>query len=152
MKKLFKGLVIIILSQFIIGFGFLGWMYSSLIVPSFKDTGIIFTDIFKKDLEPEKYEKFEENIMLQADILSNKSVDKIKKGINKLFPAPNFDYSNIPGVEYPYPSLDEVVKSNEDKSLKGLQDGLSILQTLESDTKKAISEGLKHLEDSSGND
>lgn len=127
MKKLIKLLIIICVFNFLISFGFLGWIYSSLIFPSLKDAEISFFELFNKEIDLEKYEKFEKNIMLQADNLSDKIVNKIKNIVNVLLPDPNFNYSDIPCVEYPYPSLEEVINYNSEHAAKGLKEGINIL-------------------------
>lgn len=142
----FKILSRMIMINLIIYIVIFGWLASSLIIPSLKNTGITFTDLFKSELELEKYNKFEDNIMVQADTLSNLTANKIKNGLRLLFPAPNFNYSNMPDIDYPYPSIDEVLKINEQKASEGIKQGLRHLEESEKNNSDIIKQIL-----SSGN-
>ena len=131
MKKLFKVFSFVIIMNLILSFGFLGWFGYSLIFPSFEGTGITLTDLFKKNLTPEKYEKLNNNVASRSKELSEKSSQILIKGLEKLFPSRDFDYSKVPAAEYPYPSIDEVLKMNEENAQKGIEQGLKYLEESE---------------------
>lgn len=105
---------------------FWGWLAISL-APAFEGTGITFSDLFKKNLDPEKYKKLEDNLTAHSETLGKESAQKLIGFLEKLFPNPEFDYSKVPAVEYPYGSVDDVMDIIDDASQEGFDKGLDEL-------------------------
>lgn len=148
MKKLLKIFLFGIILNFIIGLSFIACISYVFLVPSLEGTNITLDDFFKKELDPEKYEKLEHNISVISKHLGKESAKKLYKSLEKLFPSPDFDYSEIPAAEYPFPSIDEVLQMNEDNVQRGFEQGLKNLQIQEQESKEGIELGLKYLEES----
>ncbi|MCT4584100.1 MAG: hypothetical protein N4A54_04160 [Peptostreptococcaceae bacterium] len=135
MKRIFKILSIMVTINFVLGFTFIGWLGFTLVAPSLKDTGITAKDLFRKDIDPQKIEKFEQNISSQSSQLGKSAANTVIKGVEKLFPSPDFDYSNFPAAEYPYPSIDEVLEMQNQKVEEGIAEGLKNLEDMEAHNK-----------------
>lgn len=146
MRKLFKIGAVFLLICFILGFGIQVMVGYSLIVPAFKDSGITFTEFLKKEWEPEKTEKLEENLMERADVLSERYLKSIKNTVNKIFfPGQDMSESNSKVKQESY-SIDEIMEIQEKNAQEGLEEGLNILKEQEKENQKSIQEGFKHLE------
>jgi len=147
MKKIGKILLYMIIFNFIFSSSILGWLGFSLIFPSLEGTGLTVFDLFKKEIEPEKLNKFEENIMIQSKKLGKETGKKITKGLEVLFPSPDFNFSKIPAPEYPYPSVDAILKIQNEQSKIGIKNGLKYLEETEKENKSSLQKGLKILEE-----
>lgn len=146
MIKLFKALLFIAAFNIIIVFGFITWGFSNAIGPSMEDAGVTIADFFKKEIDPEKYQKLEQSLYVRSKALGKQSAQKVGKVLEKLF-VPNYDFSNMEAVEYPYPSLDEVIEMNNAKAQKGLEQALKNLEEAEKVYQAIREETLSTTED-----
>ena len=62
MKKLLKGFIIMLIFNIVIGISFFTWMFSTVLVPAFKESSVTFTDLFKDELDPKKQVILENNL------------------------------------------------------------------------------------------
>ena len=130
MKKLTKIFLSIFILNLIMGASFFGWMAQSMVMPVLKESDISIGDLFKKKLEPEKYKILEANINKSSSELGKKSARKVQKILDILLPIKEVDYSNMPDVPYPYPSINEVMEMNNQKAQEGFKQGLEALEQM----------------------
>lgn len=141
MKKIFKLFSYIVLFSLIIGMIFTGSIIFTVVGPSLQGTGITFFDLFSAHLDPVKYQKLEHNITEQSKKLGITIGSEFIKAITPDVNAIN-KYPDLKDVEYPYSSIDEVMKQEEARAKEGIQEGLNALDDMNKKNQAIIDESL----------
>lgn len=134
LMSLVKVLVFLMLFNTILAFGFFTWFSSTVLAPSFKDTGITFSDIFK-GIDPAKYQKLSDMINSRASQLGNVAGEKFGQELLSMFkPSVNINQPTSPTTKIdPYKSqVDQLLKS---KSKEGYKQGMQNLQDMNNEVK-----------------
>ena len=131
MKKIFKFYLFTVIVNFVLILVLAAWLCIYSIVPSIKNSGISFLDIIKKDLDPDVKAKIENDIIDRSSYLGEKAAKKVMDILLVFVPKADIDFSNMPDIPYPYPSLGEVIEMNNEAASKGAAEGLKLLQDSE---------------------
>lgn len=148
LKKLIKGFLIFSVFNWIMAFGFLGWLGFNVISPTLEGTDVSFFDLFSDDVDPESAELIQQRISENASKLGTETGQKITSALGVLFPDPDFDWSDPTPIEYPYPSSDEVMEMINQRANESTKKALQRMEDNEAELQKAREEGLRILEES----
>jgi hypothetical protein len=147
MKRIFKFFLFIVLINSLTVAGLFVWIGTSSIAPSFKESGITFSDLFKKELDPVKKAKLEKAVYESSSKLGRNAAKGFIDAFKVILPSSNIDFSKMPAEPYPYPSIDEVMEANNKAVEKGIAEGLEILKEAEKQNhatkQKALEEANK---------
>lgn len=127
MKKILKFLITIIVFNFLFIFCVKVFVSFKVIIPSLKEANISVFDILHKDINPDKYSKFEIIMSDKSSTLGKNSANKFLRFIERLTYV---DYSDMPNIDYPYPSIDEVMDMIDHDAQKGIDKGLQYGQEI----------------------
>lgn len=148
MKLIIKIIATFFIVNTLLFVGSIGSLGFNLIQPTLKGTGVSFFDLVHGDLSQDEYTLISERLSDNASSLGDRTGAKVVSVLKQLFPDPNFSYSDLPPMEYPYPSVDEVVDANNAIAEDGAKQAIELMKQNEDDIQKAKEEGLKILQDS----
>jgi hypothetical protein len=131
MKKVFKVLLFIVIANFVLTTALITWLSLSSIAPSLKESGVSFSDLFKKDLSPEKKAKLEKAVNENSSELGNVAAKKFIGIIKAFVPNVKIDFSKMPEQPYPYPSADKVLEQSNKAVNEGVAAGMKNLEDAE---------------------
>lgn len=139
MKKILKAFLFLVIFNFIVSVGVIGYATVSVVGTSFKGTGIGITDLLNPHLPKDKASKLQQNMNTNAANAGTQLAKKVEGVISKLLPDPNFDYSKVNPVPYPYkdqtPQIEQATKD-------GFQKGLDIANQITNNCEAAKQQGL----------
>ena len=127
MKKLLKAFLFIVIFNFICSAAFLTWITFSAIRPAMKYADISFKELISNNISPEKMLMVDKYVTEKSSELGKKASKMLMNSLKKLVPS-DIDFSKMPNVEYPYPSLDEVLELSNEAAEKGISEGLKSLE------------------------
>lgn len=138
MKRLIKLIGFVILLNFIIGLAFMGYA-AFHVLSCFEGADITLKNIVDNNVSQEQYDIIMENAKVKGKQAAESLTNWLK---------PKFDFSDMPEIEYPYPTLDEIYNEEwERKNQESVKKGIDVLKDSEAELAKARKEGLKILEE-----
>ncbi len=92
-------------------------------------------------MEPEKKEKLEKALNDRSYEMGNNTAKLITDGLRKLLPA-EVDYTKMPEIEYPYPSIDEVLENNNKIAQDAANKGMDMAKKADEENQKIRDKSL----------
>jgi len=141
MKKFLKVFLVIIVINFAVVGIFSAWVIFNILGPSLKSSGLSYSDILKTEMEPEKKEKLEKALNDRSYEMGNNTAKLITDELRKLLPA-EVDYTKMPEIEYPYPSIDEVLENNNKIAQDAANKGMDMAKKADEENQKIRDKSL----------
>jgi hypothetical protein len=143
--KLIKYFIIFAGIHLFLSVGTLGYLTFNTLHPALEETEISLFEFISDDLSEDQYVMLQNQINKNAAELGKTTGKKIVSVLDTFFPDGNANYSDLPPMDYPYPSADEVINKNHAIGEKALKDALNHMDENEDSIREAQQQGLDAL-------